>query len=158
MTSSSSVHTLARSTLDDLLNKLAGHWSLTGKMGDTSLYQKVVARWILRETFIEMSCTPVRIGEGGNPDYEALYLIGYDKKAQEYILHLFDTFGVTSKPIPGIGQRTDNTIRFKFDYEVGPWFNAFTWNPEKKSWKNTINYEQKDGLKGTFAEKDLTPL
>lgn len=144
--------------LDDLLNKLVGHWSLTGKMGDTSLYQTVVSKWILRETFIKMSCTPIRVSEGGNPDYEALYLIGHDKKTQEYILHLFDTFGVTSKPIPGIGQRKDNTIQFKFDYEVGPWFNAFTWNPEKKSWTNTITYEHKDGKKGTFAMKELAPI
>lgn len=144
--------------LDDLLSKLVGRWSLTGKMGDTSLYQKVDARWILRETIVEMRCTPARVGEGGNPDYEALYLIGYDKKTHEYILHLFDTFGVTSKPIPGTGQRKDNTIRFRFDYDVGPWFNEFTWNPEKKSWKNTITYEQKDGLKGAFAEKELISL
>jgi hypothetical protein len=144
--------------LDDLLNNLVGRWSLTGKMGDTSLYQKVEARWILRETLVEMSCTPVRVGEDGNPDYEALYFIGYDKKTREYVLHLFDTFGVTSKHIPGIGQRKDNTIRFKFDYDVGPWFNSFAWNPEKKSWKNTITYEQNDGLKGNFAEKELTPI
>lgn len=144
--------------MDDLLKNMVGRWSLTGKMGDTLLYQKVVARWILRETFVEISCTPIRVGEGGNPDYEALYLIGHDKKTHDYVLHLFDTFGVASKPIPGIGQRKDNTIRFKFDYDVGPWFNAFTWNQEKKSWKNTITYEQKDGLKGTFAEKELTPI
>jgi len=45
--------------------------------------------------FVEMRFTPVRIGEEGNPDYEALYLVGYDKKTTEYVLHLFDTFGVT---------------------------------------------------------------
>ena len=63
---------------------------------------------------------PVRVAEEGNPDYEALYLIGHDEKTTEYVLHLFDTFGVTSKPVPGIGTRKDNTVRFKFDYAVGP--------------------------------------
>ena len=63
---------------------------------------------------------PVRVVEEGNPDYEALYLIGHDEKTTEYVLHLFDTFGVTSKPVPGIGTRKDNTVRFKFDYAVGP--------------------------------------
>jgi hypothetical protein len=144
--------------LEDFLRNLVGRWSLTGKMGDTALYQEVNAKWILRETFLEVRCRPVRPGEGGNPDYEALYLIGYDKKTGEYILHLFDTFGVTSKPVPGIGQRKDNTIRFRLDYEVGPWFNTFTWDPGQKTWKNIITYEQKDGLKGTFAEKELIPI
>ena len=144
--------------LDDLLNNLIGRWSLTGKMGDIALYQEVNARWVLRELFVEMRCSPVRIGEGGNPDYEALYLIGYDKKTDEYILHLFDTFGVTSKPVPGVGQRKDNSIRFKFDYEVGPWYNTFTWEAIMRSWKNIITYEHKDGNKGTFAEKELVPI
>jgi hypothetical protein len=148
----------ARSTLDDLLNNLIGRWSLTGKMGDTALYQEVNARWVLRELFVEMRCSPLRVGEGGNPDYEALYLMGHDEKTGEYILHLFDTFGVTSKPTPGIGVRNDNSIRFKFDYTVGPWFNTFTWDPNQSSWKNIITYEHKDGNKRTFATKDLAPI
>lgn len=127
-------------------------------MGDTALYQKVDAKWVLRELFVEMRFSPLRVGEGGNPDYEALYLIGHDKKTDEYILHLFDTFGVSSKPTPGVGQLKDNSILFKFNYDVGPWLNTFTWNQEHKSWKNTITYEHKDGMKGTFAEKELTPI
>jgi hypothetical protein len=97
--------------LDDLLNNLVGRWSLTGKMGDTSLYQEVNAKCGLRELIVEMRFSPLRIGEGGNPDYEALYLVGYDKKTGEYVLHLFDTFGVSSKPVPGIGTRKDNSVR-----------------------------------------------
>src|SRR5436309_604081 len=124
-------------------------------MGDTALYQEVEAKWVLRELFVETRFSPLRVGEGGNPDYEALYLVGYDKKTGEYVLHLFDTFGVTSKPVPGIGTRKDNTIRFKFDYTVGPWFNTFTWDPGRRSWKNMITYERKDGSEGTFAEKRI---
>jgi hypothetical protein len=141
--------------LDDLLNNLIGRWSLTGKMGDTALYQEVNAKWALRDLFVEMRCSPVRVGEDGNPDYEALYLIGYDKKTAEYVLHLFDTFGVTSKPFPGIGVRKDNSVRFKFNYEVGPWFNTFTWVPDRRCWKNIITYERKDGIEGTFAVKEM---
>ncbi len=71
-------------------------------MGDVALYQEVNTKWVLRELFVEMRFSPVKAGEGGNPDYEALYLIGHDKKTGEYVLHLFDTFGVTSKPVPGM--------------------------------------------------------
>jgi len=145
-------------TLDDLLNNLVGHWSLTGKMGDVTLHQEVNAKWVLRELFVEMRFSPIRAGEDGNPDYEAQYLIGYDNKTNEYVLHLFDSFGVSSKPIPGIGTRKDNSVRFKFDYTVGPWFNTFTWDPGRKSWKNIITFERKDGSEGTFAEKELTSI
>jgi len=74
------------------------------------------------------------------------------------VLHLFDSFGVTLKPVQGIGERKDNSIRFKFDYTVGPWFNTFTWEPGRKSWKNMITFERKDGSEGTFAEKELIPI
>jgi hypothetical protein len=74
------------------------------------------------------------------------------------------TFCISSTPsrdletVPGIGTRKDNTVRFKFDYTVGPWFNMFTWNPAPRSWKNMVTYERKDGSEGTFAEKELIPL
>ena len=125
-------------------------------MGNTALYQEVHAKWALRELFLEMRFSPVKAGEGGNPEYEALYLIGYDKKTGEYVLHLFDTFGVTSKPVPGVGVRKENSVRFRFDYTVGPWFNTFIWDPSRKSWKNVITYERKDESEGTFAVKELT--
>ena len=96
--------------MDDLLNKLIGRWSLTGKMGDTALYQEVNTKWALQDLFVEMRLSPIRVGESGNPDYEALYLVGHDKKTSKYVLHLFDTFGVTSKPVPGIGVRKDNSF------------------------------------------------
>ncbi len=143
--------------MDNLLQNLVGHWSLTGKMGETSLYQKVEAKWALRDLFLEMRFTPTRVGEDGNPDYEALYLIGHDKKTDEYILHLFDTFAVTTKHTPGLGKREGHSIQFKFAYDLGPWYNIFTWDPDKKSWKNIITYDQKDGTKGTFATKELVP-
>ena len=41
-------------------------------MGDTALYQEVNAKWVLRELLVEMRFSPVRVAEGGNPDYEAL--------------------------------------------------------------------------------------
>ncbi len=145
------------SSSTDLLDRLVGRWSLHGKMGDVSLFQDVVGRWVLRGLFVEMRLSPVRVGESGNPDYEAMYFIGHDKKKDEYILHLFDTYGVSSKPVPGVGNREGNSIRFKFDYEGGPWFNTFTWLPERKAWKNVITYDQQ-GKEATFAEKNLEPV
>ena len=142
---------------DDFLSKLIGKWSLQGKMGEVALFQDVVGRWVLRRLFVEMKLSPIRVGEDGNPDYEAMYLIGYDRKRDDFVLHLFDTYGVSSKPVPGVGKREGNSLSFKFDYEGGPWLNTFTWLPERKAWKNVITYHQ-DGKETTFAEKTLEPV
>lgn len=142
--------------MDELLNRLVGRWSLRGRMGASALYQEVTARWILKGLFVELRFTSVRVGEGGNPDYEAVYLIGHDPARHEYVLHLFDTAGVSSKPVHGVGIREGDSIRFRFDYEGGPWFNTFTWIPPVRSWRNVITHEEQ-GKTVTFAEKELTP-
>ncbi len=121
------------------------------------MYQDVRARWVLRDLFLEVSFSSVKPGTDGNPDYEALYLMGYDQKEDKYILHLFDTYGVSAKPVPGIGVRDDDSIKFRFDYSIGLWLNVFTWKPEKRSWLNTITY-QKDERTVIFAEKELLPV
>lgn len=124
-------------------------------MQNGKLYQQVVAQPILRDRFVEMRFTAVRVGEDNNPDYEAIYLVGHDERTDLYVLHLFDTYPVSSKPVPGIGKREgDNAVRFRFDYEGGPWLNTFTWRSDSKSWLNVITY-QKDGRNETFAEKEL---
>ena len=106
--------------MDEFLNRLTGSWSLIGAMGDKKLFQKAVGRWVLNGLFIELRFRAIRIGEGGNPPYEAIYLIGYDSKLENYVLHLFDTFGVTSNPVTGKGKRSGNTIRFEFSYDPDP--------------------------------------
>ncbi len=123
-------------------------------MGEVALHQEVTARWVLRELFVEMHFESVRVGEDGNPDHEAVYLIGRDEKRDEYVLNLFDTAGVSAKPVPGVGIREGNSIRFRFDYDGGPWVNTFTWHPADGTWRHVITYEQ-NGKHVTFAEKEL---
>jgi hypothetical protein len=142
--------------LDEFLSRLTGGWSLVGVMGDKKLFQKAVGRWVLNGLFIELRFRAIRIGEGGNPPYEAIYLIGYDSKLKNYVLHLFDTFGVTSNPVAGIGKRNGNSIRFEFSYDSGPFINTFTWHPKRRAWTMTL-VSLIEGKTETFARKEMTP-
>jgi hypothetical protein len=141
--------------VDEFLNKLVGAWNLRGMMGDTKLFQEAVGRWVLKGLFIELRFHAVRIGESGNPPYEAIYLIGYDSKLDNYVLHLFDTFGVTSNPVAGIGKRNGNTIRFEFAYNSGPFTNVFTWHPKKLMWTMKLT-SAAEGKTQAFAQKEMT--
>ncbi len=143
-------------TLDSFLSNLVGNWDLCGKMGDKTLFQKAVGRWVLNGLFLELSFKAVGIGEEGNPLYEAIYLIGIDNKTGDYVLNLFDTFGVTSKPVPGIGKLRGNTICFVFSHDTGPFTNAFTWHPKQHSWTMLLTSEEK-GKPKIFAEKEMRP-
>lgn len=141
--------------MDSFLNKLVGKWNLRGNMGDKALLQKAVGRWVLNDLFLELHFKAVQIGKEGNPPYEAIYLIGYDNKTGDYVLNLFDTFGVTSRPIPGLGKLEGNTIFFVFRYDNGPFINVFTWRPKRRSW-NMLLMSEEEGKKKVFAKKEMT--
>ncbi len=142
--------------MDSFLSNLIGRWNLCGKMDDRTLFQKVVGRWVLNGLFLELKFKAVQIGKEGNPPYEAIYLIGRNKKTGDYILNLFDTFGVTSKPVPGVGKLRGNTIRFVFSHHTGPFTNVFTWHPKQHSWTMLLTSEE-EGKTKVFAEKEMTP-
>ncbi len=143
--------------MDDLLEHLIGRWSLRGRMGDAALYQEATGEKVLNGLFVEMRFRSIRLGEDGNPDYAAVYLIGREPKSGLYVLGLFDTAGVAAPPVPGLGTRNGNSIRFRFDYAGGPWTNTFTWTPTSRSWRHVITHVEA-GKEVTFAEKELTPL
>jgi len=80
---------------DDLLDRLVGSWTLTGKMSSTPLKQRVEAKWVLRGRFLQMHFVSEGPTLGTQTPYEATYMIGYDSQSNTYVLHLFDTFGAT---------------------------------------------------------------
>ncbi len=143
--------------MDDFLEHLIGRWSVRGRMGDVALYQEATAERVLDDLFVEMRFRSIRVGADGNPDYAAVYLIGREPKSGLYVLSLFDTAGVAAPPVPGLGTREGNSVRFHFEYAGGPWTNTFTWIPTTRSWRHVITHEEA-GKTVTFAQKELTPL
>jgi hypothetical protein len=140
--------------MDRFLDNLVGKWNLRGKMDDKTLFQSVVGRWVLNGLFLELRFKATHIGKEGNPPYEAIYLIGRDNATGDYVLNLFDTFGVTSKPVPGIGGLKGNTVRFVFNYDTSLFINAFTWHPRRRSWTMLLSSEE--GEKTIqFASKEM---
>ena len=142
--------------MDSFLSNLVGKWNLRGKMGDKTLFQKVVGRWVLNGLFLELRFNATQIGKEGNPSYEAIYLIGFDNKTEEYVLNLFDTFGVTSRPVPGLGKLEGNTLRFVFTHDIGLFINVFTWRPRQHSWTMLFTSKE-EGKTKVFAKKEMTP-
>jgi len=138
-------------TSHQFLDKLIGDWELIGQMGNTPLRQSVTARWILNGLFVEMVFKSTLTGS----PYEAVYLIGYNSDEDVFVLNLFDTFGVSTKPSPGMGKRDEDSIPFIFDYADGPFTNHFIWDDQAQSWR----FEQtfiKNNTRQVFATKHMT--
>ena len=141
--------------MDTFLDNLVGRWNLRGKMDNKTLFQNVVGRWVLNGLFLELRFKASYVGKEGNPPYEAIYLIGRDDKTGDYVLNLFDTFGVTSRPVPGIGKLESNSIRFVFGYDTNLFTNAFTWHARQHSWTMLLT-SRKKGKTKVFAKKVMT--
>jgi hypothetical protein len=136
------------------LSRMVGSWDLTGEMGNVPLRQEVEARWVLGNRYVEMRCRSVLPSDPGMQPYEAIYLIGHHAASAQYVLHLFDTFGVALHPVPGIGVQEGNSIPFIFAYDQGPFLNRFTWDSEMDTWEHEL-VDQSEESPRLFARKRL---
>lgn len=145
------------SSADNLLDHLLGSWTLSGTMGATPLRQQVVATKVLQGQFVQIHFTDTGPKTGSAQPYEAIYMLGYDADTRQYIMYLFDTFGVPSSRTMGVGTRRDNTIVFRFDYPTGPFTNTFTWHEDAGEWDMVLRAQTATGDWELFATKRLTP-
>lgn len=141
---------------DPFLEGLVGTWTLTGSMGDTRLRQEVDAAWIVQGRFLRMHFLDSRPSDRGAAPYEAVYVIGHDEDPDEYVLHLFDTFGAGYSRTVGIGTRRGDTLEFLFDYPDGLFSNAFIRDSAGEGWRMLLRAKEGDHWK-PFAEKRLSP-
>lgn len=140
----------------DLLDRLVGSWTLTGTMGAIELRQRVTARWVVGEQFLQMHFVQEGPSDPGKPPYEALYLLGYDERSDQLVLHLFDTFGTSFSRTLGIGTRRGDAVELLFDYPSGLFSNTFAWDAKTDRWTMTLRQREADGGWRLFAVKTPT--
>src|SRR5881394_3380340 len=136
---------------DDLLDKLAGNWKSTGKIGNRAVEYQITSDWALKHQFLEVHMTDA----ANPPAYEARVFIGYDNASERYVAHWIDVFGGRWSETLGFGARSGNSIKFVFEYPDSPFHNTFTWNPETKSWIFLMEQKSQTGKWGVFAEDTL---
>ena len=106
---------------DDLLDRLAGDWTMTGHVMGDSVRHDAEARWVLRHQFLHLQMTDVN----QPPAYAAHVYIGYDSTAHRYVAHWLDTTGGEASTTIGVGHRDGDTLRFRFDYPDAPFRTTF---------------------------------
>ena len=63
---------------DDLLDKLAGSWKLTGTIAKQRAEHSVEAEWVLNHQFLRVHEKAMGAPPTGRQPYEAMVFIGYD--------------------------------------------------------------------------------
>ena len=141
---------------DKFLDRLVGSWTLTGNMGSIELRQKVNARWVIQDQFLEVHCIEEESVKQDQPLYEAVYMLGYDSQSEEYSMHLFDTFGASYALTVGVGKHRGDSIEFLFEYPNGLFSNTFTWKQETGEWEMLLRQQAENDEWKVFAKKMLT--
>jgi len=136
---------------DPFMDNLVGEWKVTmrgpGEVGENTLQ----AQWVLHHQFLELHLKDV----ANPPQYEALVHIGYSHADKKYVAHWCDTFGGKLSAV-GYGQRSGDSIEFRFEYPDGPFFNTFSWDAQRRRWSFRMESTKKNGERVLFAEDTLT--
>ena len=135
---------------DDFIDRLAGTWRLTRKIRGREAINSVEARWVLNHQFLQIHL----MDAAQPPQYEALIHVGYSHADKRYVAHWTDTWGGKFSAI-GYGQRSGDSIEFKFQYDDGPFFNTFHWDVARGGWTFRMENVDADGKRTLFAEDTL---
>lgn len=136
---------------DDLISQLEGRWRITRQIRGTTVFNEARAEWVLNHQFLQLHMKDL----ASPPQYEALVLIGYSYADQQYVIHWTDTFGGKYSGV-GKGRRTGNAVEFRFEYADGPFFNTFTWYPEREEWVLRMESQGAAPSRTPFAIDTLT--
>jgi len=136
---------------DDLVDHMAGVWSLTGQVMGRDTHHDVQAEWVLNHQFLRIHEKTSATAPSSERRYEAIWFLGYDSISERYVLHLMDVFGTRYSETLGYGTRDGNSIRFVFEYPDGPFHTTYRWSPETGSWQWLLEQKDKDGKWTNFA-------
>ncbi|HET7207648.1 MAG TPA: DUF1579 family protein [Terriglobales bacterium] len=143
-----------RPLYDDLLDRMAGAWRLTGLVAGGNANHDVRAEWILNHQFLQVHEKAVD-SSGGNPPYEAFFIIGYDNASERYVTHLVDIYGGRFSETLGFGKRAGNSLELVFEYPDGPFRTVFEWRPEKSEWHWRMTQKNQAGKWTEFGNMTL---
>lgn len=139
-----------------LLNHLAGHWVLEGLLGGRHSTHDVTAEWILHHEYLRFHEVAREKNKNGGPGYEAIVIMSWDDKTNEYLCLWLDNTegGGLSAPIAR-ARRDGRSIPFIFPPPHESLHTTFTYDDAADRWHLTID-DVKDGKADRFGDLTLT--
>jgi len=142
-----------------LLDRLAGNWVLTGTIGGKQTTHDVHAGWVLRREYLQIHEISREKNANGEPAYEAIILVSWDPKANQYACLWMDstaggalTSPVTCRATPA----ADDSIPFVFTLSpTESLHTTFAYRRATDQWRWTID-DQTNGKTDRFADVALS--
>jgi len=139
-----------------LLNHLAGNWTLEGVLGGRHVIHDVTAEWILNQESLRLHEVSREKNKNGGPAYEAIILVSWDNKAGEYrCLWLDNTEGGALSMPAARAKPNGRSMTFVFAPPYESLHTTFTYDNQSDRWQLTID-DVKDGKPYRFGDDTLT--
>ena len=133
---------------DALLDRLAGTWTLHGDIAGKSTTHDIRTEWVLGHQYLQIQERSREQDAMGQPEYEAIVLIGWDATSAEYQCLWLDSTGGGGLSNQAIarGRRVGETIPFVFRKPDGTisFNNTFAYNKGTDSWTWKMDNVQGD--------------
>ena len=140
---------------DELLDKMAGFWNLSGQIMRHDVTHRINADWVLNHQFLRIHEKDTAAAQPGAVPYEALVMVGHDNASERYVAHWTDVCGGGFSETLGYRKRTGDDVEFVFEYPDGPFHTTFSWKPDSQQWRWLMRGEDKEGHWFDFGDMNL---
>ena len=139
-----------------LLDKLAGRWVLTGTLGGVPSTHDIEAEWVLKREYLRLHEVSRQKDAGGGPGYEAIVIIGWDPKKNDYACAWLDNTAGGGLSVIARGPRSGDSIPLVFNLSAGHSLHTtLAYEASADTWRMTI--DDVDGAKtDRFGDVRLT--
>ena len=141
-----------------LLDHLAGNWVLQGEIAGKQTTHDVQGQWILRHEYLQLHEVSRESDSSGKPAYEAVVLISWDAKANQYSCLWLDSTagGALSSQVTCRANPSGDSIPFIFAISPSQLLRTtFTYRGSNDTWRWLIE-DETNGKKETFANVELS--
>lgn len=140
-----------------LLDHLAGDWVLKGTLGGKQSTHDIHADWILNHEYLRLHEVSREKKANGDPAYEAIVLISWEPKTQEYTCLWLDNTAGGGLSVPvARAKREEHAIPFVWVFSpIHSLHTTFTYDNRSDTWNWTID-DVTDGKPDRFANVTLT--
>ena len=144
---------------ESLMDKMTGHWVMTGTIADKPTTHDVDVDWVLKRQYIRIHEVSRDKDDRGGIAYEAWIHIVWDAKNSEYAVMWLDNTAATNFAAEGVGHAKADGDRMPFifkDADGSGIHTTFAYDRAKDTWSWTIDNMDKAGKRSSFAKLTLT--
>jgi hypothetical protein len=150
---------ISQPVTDPLLEHFSGTWVLRGTLAGKQTTHDITSQWILGHQYLQIHERSRETDSKGQPQYEALVLVGWEAASSQYQCLWLDSTGGggLAGHAVALGKRDGQSIPFVFKEPDGTvsFVNTFSYESATNSWTWELDNVKK-GTRVPFGRVRLT--